>query len=78
MIETHIQGIPCQAEMVAGHYQKPDHTTWASADDYHGGWFDVEFRIYDRRGYKAGWLEKKMTEKDEERIIEELTQQEGE
>lgn len=72
MIKTHVGGIPCQAEMTGGYYQKPDYTTWASDIDYYGGWIDLEFELYDRRGYKAGWLEKKMTEKDKERIIEEL------
>lgn len=78
MIETHIQGIPCQAEMTGGYYQKPDPSCWSSDWDYYGGWFDVEFEIYDRKGYRAKWLEKKMTAKDEERIIEELTENAGE
>ena len=46
MITTRIQGIPCQVEMTDGHYQTPDHTTWASDWDYHGGWFDVKFEVY--------------------------------
>jgi hypothetical protein len=77
MIDTHIQGIPCQVEMTGGHYVKP----WQGSAyncpsdwDYYGGWFDVEFEIYDRKGYRAKWLEKKMTAADEQRIIEELTQ----
>ena len=77
MIDTRISGIPCKAEMVGGYYQKPDYGTWASDVDYYGGWFDVEFEIYDRRGYRAKWLENKMTAKDEERIVNELIEQEG-
>lgn len=72
MIDTHICGIPCQVEMTSGRYQKPDYGTWASDIDYYGGWFDVEFKVYDRRGYPAPWLEKKMTEAETERIIDEL------
>lgn len=76
MIETRIQGIPCQAVMTGGYYQKPDYSTWASDVDYYGGWFDVEFEIYDRKGYRARWLEKKMTAADEDRIVDELIEQE--
>lgn len=72
MIRTHISGIPCQAEMTGGHYQKPDYTTWASDWDYYGGWVDLEFEIYDRKGYRAKWLENKMSEKDFARITAEL------
>jgi hypothetical protein len=77
MIHTTIQGIPCQAEMTGGHYQKPDHTTWDSDWDYYGGWFDVTFEIYDRKGYRAKWLEKKMTHEDEEKIINALLEHVG-
>jgi hypothetical protein len=72
MITTRIQGIPCQVEMTDGHYQTPDHTTWASDWDYHGGWFDVKFEVYDRKGNRAKWLENKMSESDIERINGEL------
>ena len=78
MIETHVKGIPCKVEMTAGYYQKPDYNTWASDWDYYGGWSDVEFEVYDRKGYKAKWLEKKMTAEDETRIINELTENAGE
>ena len=72
MINTHINGIPCKAEMTSGYYEKPDYNTWDSDADYYGGWFDVEFKVYDRKGYLANWLERKMTAKDEERIIQQL------
>jgi len=38
----------------------------------------VEFEIYDRKGYRAAWLEKKMTADDERRIVKELTENAGE
>lgn len=78
MIETHIKGIPCQVQMTSGYYQKPDYDTWTSDWDHYGGWSDVEFEVYDRKGYKAKWLEKKMTAEDEKRIINELTEKAGE
>ena len=72
MITTRIQGIPCQVEMTGGTYTSPDYGTWASDIDYYGGWHDVQFEVYDMKGYRARWLEQKMTPADEERIIEEL------
>ena len=63
--------------MTAGHYQKPDYNTWASDWDYYGGWFDVEFELYDRKGHRAKWLERKMTSADEDRIIQELVENAG-
>lgn len=63
--------------MTAGHYQKPDYNTWASDWDYYGGWFDVEFELYDRKGYRAKWLERKMASADEDRIIQELVENAG-
>lgn len=63
--------------MTAGHYQKPDYNTRASDWDYYGGWFDVEFELYDRKGYRAKWLERKMTSADEDRIIQELVENAG-
>lgn len=73
MISTRIQGIPCQVKMVSGFYQQPwsgSPHTCPSDLDYYGGWFDVEFEVYDRRGYRAKWLERKITPADEERILE--------
>ena len=72
MIHTRIQGIPCQITMTAGTHRQPC-DTWASADDYYGGWIGVQFEVYDRTGRRALWLEKKITAADEERIIQELT-----
>ena len=73
MIKTQIAGIPCQVELVNGYYQQPNPGTWDSDLDYYGGWFDVEFEVYDTKGYRAKWLEKKLTEADEERILDLLT-----
>lgn len=65
-IETTVAGIPCLAEMTfyesgwAGSYwEPPEHPV-------------AHFRILDRRGRPAPWLERKMTADDEERIEREL------
>lgn len=77
MMKTHIQGIPCQVQMVGGEYIPPwrgSVHTCPSDIDYYGGWYDVDFEIYDRKGYRARWLENKMTRADEDRIIQELVE----
>lgn len=73
MIEARIQGIPCLVEMTAGRYQEPYRGSPYNCDsdwDYYGGWFDIEYAVYDRRGRPAKWLEKKITPKDDQAIIE--------
>ena len=72
MIDVNVQGIPCKAEMVSGYHSEPDYSTWASDWDYKGGWDDIEFKIYDRKGRRALWLERKLTVEDEKRIIRQL------
>ena len=72
MIDVNVQGIPCKAEIVSAYYSEPDYSTWASDWDYYGGFDDIEFKIYDRRGRHAPWLERKLTEDDEKRITQQL------
>jgi hypothetical protein len=70
MIETRISGIPCLIEVtVFSHYAGRD--TWGSDWDYNGG-TEVEFEVCDRRGRPAPWLERKMTNKDYDRIVGEI------
>lgn len=33
---------------------------------------EVEFEILDRKGYKAAWLERKMTKKDEKNVLNDI------
>ena len=68
MLEASICGIPCLIEVdtcnvVAGSYNY----NAASDVDYYG-YSEVEFSVYDRKGYAAAWLEKKMTDKDRQEI----------
>ena len=36
------------------------------------GYLDMEYEIYDTKGYKAEWLEKKMDDRDKENIEVEI------
>ena len=73
IFETKIQGIPCKCQVLWI-------TKGMSAVLYGSGAGDIhppelpefEFRVLDRKGYKAPWLERKMTEADNERLQEEF------
>ena len=66
-MDTHIAGIPCQIEVTYFFIQEPLGPNCDSDWDCYG-YTDIEFDVLDRKGYKAAWLEKKMTQEDIERI----------
>lgn len=63
MMRTRIQGIPCQVDVLS--YAPYEPGSWHEPAS--GG--EMEFNVYDRRGYRAAWLERKVTEDDEARIF---------
>jgi hypothetical protein len=72
-IETTIAGIPCligvtEYDSVAGSYSY----NAASDMDYYG-YTECDWEVLDRKGYKAAWLERKLTSKDSERINNEIS-----
>jgi hypothetical protein len=68
---TNIAGIPCQVELTWIHSQ-PALGPMCDSDWDCYGYTDIEFDVLDRKGYKAPWLERKMTLADKQRIDEEL------
>ncbi|PAU79193.1 hypothetical protein [Halomonas salipaludis] len=64
MLKARIAGIPCQVEV----------TGYTPADP--GSFFEppsgpeIEYEVYDRRGYKAGWLLAKVSDDDDLAILE--------
>lgn len=68
MLKATISGIPCLIEVndcivVKGSYNRMCDSDW----DYYG-YSTIEFTVYDRKGYKAEWLERKMTDAEREDI----------
>ena len=63
-MRTHIKGIPCQIE-VTSYYPAWQGTYWTPPEPE-----EIEFRVLDRKGYPAPWLEAKL-DKDEIIRIEE-------
>ena len=55
----HIEGIPCIIHIT--HFRKVEGDMNADNDLDYNGYTDIEFRIKDRKGYNADWLEKKIT-----------------
>ena len=71
LFETTIQGIPCQIHVTTCNVVKGSYSYNAPSDWDYYGYTEFEFDVYDRKGYRAAWLERKMTPKDEARIQEE-------
>lgn len=70
IIEARIAGIPCQVKITYFHKQAPWRGSAMSCPsdvDWYG-YTEMDYEILDRKGYKAAWLEKKITDKDTEEI----------
>lgn len=71
--ETRVCGIPCQVKVDYYVDVKPQ-GRYADSDWDCYGYTEMEFTLLDRKGYKAEWLQNKMTESDikmiEQKIIE--------
>lgn len=73
-VATQIQGIPCLVEVTTFINVKPwkgSLHTCPSSDDYYG-YTEIEYEVLDRKGYLAKWLERKMTDRDVERVKEDI------
>jgi hypothetical protein len=69
-IETRVAGIPCIVGVTYFESVRGSYSYHAASDmDYHG-YTECEFEVLDRRGRKAPWLERKLTDK----IINEIEQ----
>jgi len=73
MLKSHIQSIPCQIEVTLfrHHPGSGNRYTATCPSDYYGD-TEIEFEVYDRKGYRAKWLERKLTAEDVARIEREI------
>lgn len=77
MIAITVSGIPCYANVTHCDIQRPYGGSAQNCEsdvDYYG-YAEVEFDIYDRKGYPAKWLEKKLTEAEKDSIIDTIIEQ---
>ncbi len=69
---TRVAGIPCRCEVT--HYSRPAPmlvTGWGFGDAEPPETGEFEYQILDRRGRHAPWLEAKLVEADDDRLLEE-------
>jgi hypothetical protein len=70
--ETRIQGIPCQIFVDSYEKTKGSYRYDApSSLDFYGG-TECSFTVLDSRGYVANWLQRKMTDSDEQKILDQI------
>lgn len=76
LFPTHVAGIPCQCLVTRYEAELPMRITgtgYGDADPPEPSIF--EFRIMDRKGYPAPWLERKLTQADIDRLEAEYRNQ---
>lgn len=73
MMESHVRGVPCLIDVTLCNITEPNPNCTDSDWDYHGG-VEIEFDVYDRKGYRAKWLEEKLAGDDIERIESEIVE----
>lgn len=72
IFNTQVNGIPCRCQVLYYEPPVPMRITgpgMGDADPPEGAVFD--FQILDRKGYKAAWLEKYLTDEVADRLMEE-------
>ena len=71
-MKTTIAGIPCEIEVLYIDWGE-EAVLNGPADYWHpGSPPDAEYRVLDRRGRPAPWLEEKITDEEHERILAEI------
>lgn len=70
--ESHVSGIPCLVAVTSYYKGSPAIYSgpWAGPEEYP----EADWIILDRRGYRAEWLERKITNADRSRIDEEAVE----
>jgi len=68
IFESSINGIPCQILVTSYIDEKP--IIRGAWEDSHPGHFEFEFEVYDRKGYRANWLEAKLNDEISEQLFE--------
>lgn len=67
-IEHRVAGIPCIIGVISYEHTPGTYSSRADNDCEYYGWTETDWEILDRRGRKAAWLERKMTNKEKENI----------
>ena len=68
-MKTRIAGIPCEVRLTHYCVTKGNYSPKAETPDEYFGIREIEFNVYDRKGYRADWLEAKLTD-EARRLVE--------
>lgn len=78
-MKTRIAGIPCEVRLTHCLVTKGNYSLVAETPDEYYGLREVEFDVYDKKGYRASWLEALLTDGERQRIGDALIKEtEGE
>ena len=71
-VKSHVSGIPCLIDVTFCQVV-PGSFSWSAVSDVdYYGHEEISFDVLDRKGRRADWLEKKMTDNDRTRIEMEI------
>ncbi len=70
-LKTSAAGIPCKVKVTRYKKRKGNFSSFALDPEEFYGWTELNYRILDRKGYKADWLRNKL---DEEGLTEDFEQ----
>jgi len=73
-VESTIAGIPCLIGVIDFNRVNGSYNYHAASDWDYYGYTESEWEVLDRKGYKAAWLERKLSSKDESRIDSEIAE----
>lgn len=76
-VDTVIAGIPCMVEVTHYRNVRGSYSYNAPSDLDYYGYVECDYEVLDRRGYRAAWLERKLTDADRARILEDITEHFG-
>lgn len=65
MLAAKICGVPCQINVTTAFVKEPQ-GIWAASDMDCYWYEELEYEVFDRRGYRAKWLEAKLDRDKEE------------
>lgn len=69
-IETRVAGIPCLLGVTFYYVQQP--SRYADNPYDFDGYIECDYEILDRNGRVAPWLERKVTARDDARLVKEI------
>lgn len=73
VIEHRVHGIPCLIAVIDYTSVRGSYNYNAPSDLDYYGFTECDWELLDRKGYKANWLAKKLTDNDQDTINDAIT-----